>query len=98
MAELPQVDKRDGLPYAIADMDYLVVASPAQTHLNPGEQRVVTIPAEAMLSDSPLSAAFERMDCEFRLQNGVSVFVFRRIRPNTQAELDWLWTEIGLTE
>ena len=92
--QLGAVDKRDGLPYALEFAEYLVVADPVQTHLDPGQQRIVTVPAGAVVKGSPFSAAFERLDAEFILQNQTAVFVFKRTRPNTAEELEWLWQEI----
>ncbi|MCL2239412.1 MAG: hypothetical protein FWC07_05620 [Defluviitaleaceae bacterium] len=91
-----QVDRRDGLPLALADIHYIVVAYPPQTHLDPAEQQVVVIPAQAMLAATPFSAAFAPMDETFTLRDGVRVYVFRRVRENTPAELEWLWREIGI--
>ena len=90
----PQVDRRDGLPFVLAYAEYIVAAYPVQTHLDPNEQRVVTVPAEALLSDTPFSAAFERLGVMFELRNGTTVYIFERTRPNTAYELEWLWESI----
>jgi len=91
-----QVDRRDGLPRVLAYADYIVAAYPIQTHLDPGEQRVVVVPAEALLTGTPFAAAFTRHDTVFELRGGVTVYIFERIRPNTYDELGWLWDSIGL--
>lgn len=95
LIHLGQVDKRDGLPYALESTDRIVVADPVQTHLDPGEQRIVTVPTGALLGETPFSAAFERLDAEFELDSGVKVYVYERTRPNTAEEMSWLWNEIG---
>ena len=95
LINLGQVDKRDSLPYSLEYADRIVVADPIQTHLDPGEQRIVTVPAGAILGDTPFSAAFVRSGAEFELGSGVKVYVYERTRPNTAEEMSWLWNEIG---
>jgi hypothetical protein len=93
---LPQVDARDGLPHGLAYARYVVAAEPVQLHLGESNQRVVAVPAGAMLHDTPFSAAFVREDAVFTLRDGVTAYVYRRVRPNTEAEMAWLWEQIGL--
>ena len=90
-----QVDKRDGLPLGLELADHIVTAYPVQTHLDPGDQRSVSVPAEAILNDTPFSAAFEKTDVEFNLRFGIKAYVFRRTRPNTEEETQWLWQAIN---
>ena len=91
---LPAVDSRDGLPYGIAGAEYIIVASPVQTHLSPGDQRAVTVPAEMLMGGTGFSSAFEKMGEEFTLNGGVKVYVYRRTRANTEEEMAEVWERI----
>jgi len=91
---LPDVDRRDGRPYNIVYADYILVADPIQTHLAPHEQQVVVVPANMLLNETLFSQAFERMDTTFSLRDGVTVYIFKRTRPNTEEELQSLMSAI----
>ena len=91
---LPDVDRRDGRPYNIVYADYILVAYPIQTHLAPSEQQVVAVPAQMLLEETEFSQAFEKMDNTFYLRDGIIVYIFRRIRPNTDEELQTLMEAI----
>ncbi|MCL1858168.1 MAG: hypothetical protein FWF92_02920 [Oscillospiraceae bacterium] len=93
---LPAVDKRDGRPYNIAYADYIITASPVQTHLDPQDQQVVVIPALMLMSDTPFSSAFEKTDIIFKLKDGVEVYIYRRLRPNTDEEMNEVWEKINI--
>jgi len=95
---LPDVDRRDGRPYDIVYADYILVTNPIQTHLALSEQRVVLFPAQMLLTGTGFAEAFERMDTTFILRDGVRVYIFRRIRPNTEEELQNLMNEIQTRE
>ncbi|MCL1794819.1 MAG: hypothetical protein FWG34_13235 [Oscillospiraceae bacterium] len=94
IAYLPEVDKRDGKPYNIVYVSYIVLALPIQTHLNPDEQRAVAVPARMLSSDTPFAKAFEKMDVSFGLKDGVTAYVYRRTRPNTEEEMGEMWNAI----
>jgi len=91
---IQQVDRRDGVPYSILEADYVITTVPTALHLAPDEQLVVSMPNEAMLADTPFSAAFRRLDRTFQLQGDLTVYVFERTRPNTAEEIDWLFDSI----
>jgi hypothetical protein len=94
IAYLPEVDKRDGKPYNIVYVSYIITALPVQTHLDPNEQLAVAVPAEMLVSDTPFSRAFEKMNMSFELKDGVQAYVYRRVRPNTEEEIEALWEAI----
>ena len=91
IAYLPEVDKRDGKPYNIVYVSYIVTAAPIQTHLDPKDQLAVVVPAQMLLSDTPFSSAFEKSDMTFALKDGVKVYIYKRLRPNTEEEMEELW-------
>ncbi|MCL2816183.1 MAG: hypothetical protein FWD23_16445, partial [Oscillospiraceae bacterium] len=91
IAYLPEVDKRDGKPYNIVYVKYIVTALPVQTHLDRQEQLAVAVPAEMLTSDTAFAGAFEKIDVSFELKDGVTAYVYRRARPNTEEEIEELW-------
>lgn len=93
---LPAVDKRDGKPYGIANADYIVAASPIQTHLAPEDQQVVVIPAMMLMSETSFSSAFEKLDITFKLRDGVEVYIYKRLRANTEEEMNEVWENIKI--
>jgi hypothetical protein len=94
IAYLPDVDKRDGKPYNIVYVKYIVIALPIQTHLDPKDQLSVVIPAQMLTSDTPFAAAFEKLDVKFTLKDGVQAYIYERLRPNTEEEIDEVWEMI----
>lgn len=83
---LPQVDTRDGPPDAVKACDLVLVGEPVQTHLAANMQRCVTLPAEDLLRNEGIGAAFRLRPESFQLQNGVTVKVFDRARAITPEE------------
>lgn len=83
--ELPAVDSRDHDFSAFYAADYIVAASPVQTHLAPENQCVVTVPAESFINHTDIALAYEKLDAEFMVQD-VTVAVYRRTRENTLEE------------
>jgi putative flippase GtrA len=87
------VDKRDGFPRQILDALYLVVASPVQYHLRPEDQRVVGVLVREVIQGRGIGASFERLPGEYALDNGVMVWVFKKVRPIPRSDLDALTEE-----
>lgn len=75
------VDKRDAFNWNTAFADYLVVGDPVQTHLGEENQRVLTILAQHILDGTGPGQAYTELAPTFQLANGVTVRVFRRLRP-----------------
>jgi hypothetical protein len=82
-----EIDKRDGFPVRLLDAEYVLVAVPIQYHLRPEDQRVIGIPAQALLMRQNIGKAFDRLQESFVLDDGVKVYIFRKVRPITQEEL-----------
>lgn len=80
------VDKRDGFPVSVLRTDLAVVADPPQLHLRPDDQRVMSVAAESFLRGTGPARAFEELPDVFRLGRGVTVRLFRRVRPNSEQE------------
>jgi hypothetical protein len=67
--------------------EYVLVAVPIQYHLRPEDQRVVGLPAQALLMRRNIGKAFERLPESFVLDDDVTVYVFRKVSPITKEEL-----------
>ena len=81
------VDLRDGFPAMLLEAEWVVLARPVQTHLDPDRQQVVVIPAECFLDGRGIARAFERVPVTFELEAGVSVDIYRRTRPIAPEEV-----------
>lgn len=75
------VDKRDAFNWNTALADYVVVGDPVQTHLGEENQRVLTILAKHILAGTGPGKAYTKLAPTFQLANGVTVRVYRRLRP-----------------
>jgi putative flippase GtrA len=94
------VDKIDGLPYPFFDATYLIVASPTQYHLRPEDQRVIGLPADEVMEDYGVGTSFQRLQGEFKLDDPdtnlkVTVWIFKKIRPFKEADLNIFLNEFG---
>ncbi len=83
-----QIDLRDGINFNALNARYLIVANPIQTHVRPEGQRVITLPASALLEGKNIGKAFRRLDREYKLSDNVSAWIYEKKRPFTQQELD----------
>jgi len=90
------VDSRDGFPTNLLAAHVVVVADPVQLHLLPENQRVVAVPARQLLEHRGLGSAFERIAGPFRLDRGVSAYIYGRTRQTTRAEAEDLSRELNL--
>jgi hypothetical protein len=85
-----EVDKRDDFPVPLLNAEYVLVAVPIQYHLRPEDQRIVGLPAEALLMRRNIGKAFERLPDSFLLDDNVRVYLFRKVRPIRKEELSEL--------
>lgn len=89
LLDLPSVDSRDGLPLGVEEWDYVLVASPLQTHLGEENQRVVTTPAESFLNATDIALAYEKLPEQFTLSGSdIKIHIFERKRDITEDEYD----------
>ena len=87
------VDKVNGFPRQFLDATYLVVASPTQYHMRKEDQRVIGVLAREVMAGHGIGASFQRLPGEFMLDNGVSAWVFVKVRPFERRDLDALANE-----
>ncbi|CAO96994.1 Conserved hypothetical protein [Erwinia tasmaniensis Et1/99] len=87
IAYASQVDLRDGINVESLLSKYFVVADPVQTHLSPDGQRVITIPANEILSGVGIGSSFRKIGTGFKLSSGVTAYIYERTRPYTDKEI-----------
>jgi hypothetical protein len=81
------VDRRDGFPKMLLQADLVVVGAPAQLHLRPEDQQVMSIPIADFLGHTGYAAAFRQLPQAYRLENGVTALLFERTRESTRDEV-----------
>lgn len=89
------VDKSDGFPRQILQATYLVAASPTQYHLRPDDQRVIGVLAREVIEGHGIGASFQRLPGEFTLDNGVTAWIYAKVRPFERSDLDALEDEFN---
>ena len=84
---LPQVDSRDKDCYWLYNVNYMLVAFPAQTHLAPENQRVVTEAVRSFEVNADFATAFDEVP-EFESQlNGMDIRLYKRNREVHKADM-----------
>jgi hypothetical protein len=82
--QVPAVDSRDAYPLSGIDLaEVVVLANPAQYHMAPDQQRVVAVAHDAFDQKWDIARDFQRQPGVYRLQDGVAVTVFQRVRPSS---------------
>jgi hypothetical protein len=89
------VDKRDGFPRQFLHASYVVVADPPQYHLRPADQRVIGVLARELTAGHGIGTSFQRLPEEFRLDDGVTVSLYAKVRPFEKADLAALTAEFA---
>lgn len=84
------VDLRDGFNPHFFTTDYVVVATPYQTHLKAGSQKVVTDLAPMVMdARGPVGSHFELIKT-FKLWNDVTAYLYKRVIPFDDAEVTYV--------
>jgi hypothetical protein len=86
------VDLRDAFQLKLLDADYIVACIEPAIHLGQENQRVITIPSMALAEPgNPLHDAHQRLaNQEYLLADGTKAYIYKRIRPRSEAEVEWL--------
>lgn len=86
------VDLRDAFQLKLLDAEYIVACIDPAIHLGEKNQRVITVPSIALAEPgNPLHDSHERLDNkEYRLADGTKAFIYKRILPRSEAEVEWL--------
>jgi hypothetical protein len=86
------VDLRDAFQLKLLDADYIVACIDPAIHLGEENQRVITVPSLALAEPgNPLHDSYERLaNKEYRLADGTKAYVYKRLRPRSESEVEWL--------
>jgi hypothetical protein len=86
------VDLRDAFQLKLLDADYIVASIEPAIHLGEKNQRVITVPSIALAEPgNPLHDSYERLASkEYLLADGTKAYIYKRIRPRSEAEVEWL--------
>lgn len=85
---LPQVDSRDKDLTALYTTDYILTASPAQTHLAGGSQTVITEAVRSFEDCTDIATAYEEIE-SFRSEvSGMTLRLYRRTRGEYQKDIN----------
>ena len=80
IASLPQVDSRDTDVTELFNVNYMLVATPAQTHLAEGSQKVVTNAVECFVNYTGFAQAYDEIyDFETTIDN-MTIKLYKRNR------------------
>lgn len=84
---LPQVDSRDKDCYWLYNVNYMLVAFPAQTHLAPENQKVVTEAVRSFEVNADFATAYDEAP-DFAVQiNGMDIKLYKRNREVTKTDM-----------
>lgn len=87
VVSLPQVDMRDRDLSPLYNVNYVLVAIPAQTHLAEGSQTVVTQAVESFKNYTDIALAYEEVtDCRTVI-DGMEIRLFHRVRAEEEADI-----------
>jgi hypothetical protein len=75
------VDKRDGFPIRFLRARYVVLTMPFGYHLAPQDQRVIGVLADQLVKGEGIGKSYDKLKYEFRLEDGSSAFIYRKVRP-----------------
>jgi hypothetical protein len=86
------VDLRDAFQLKLLDAEYIVACIEPAIHLGEENQRVITVPSHALAEPgNPLHDSYARLaGKEYRLADGTNAYIYKRIRPRSEAEVEWL--------
>lgn len=84
---LANIDMRDGFNWRALGIDYAVVATPIPLGQRPGTQRNIEYPAQDILGGTGIGAAFAKTGATYHLDDGVTAYVYKRMRPITSDEI-----------
>jgi hypothetical protein len=75
------VDKRDGFPVQFLKARYVVLTTPVAYHLAPQDQKVIGVLANQLVKGEGIGKSYEKLNYEFRLDDGSSAFIYKKARP-----------------
>ena len=66
---------------------YVVLTIPTAYHLAPQDQRVIGVLADQLVNDEGIGRFYEKMNFAFRLEDGSSVVIYKKVRPLDPADV-----------
>ncbi len=84
---LPQVDSRDTDMTALYNVNYMLVATPAQTHLAPENQKVVTEALNSFIAYADFATAYDEMPGYEKVIGGIELKLYKRNRAVTPQQM-----------
>jgi hypothetical protein len=75
------VDKRDGFPIQFLKARYVVLTMPFGYHLAPQDQRVIGVLSDQLVKGEGVGKSYDRLNYEFRLEDGSSALIYKKARP-----------------
>lgn len=87
IASVPQVDSRDRDLTPLYNVNYLLVATPPQTHLAEGSQTVITETVRSFEEGTDISAAYEEVEDFETVINGITVKLFYRVQAEKRSDI-----------
>lgn len=91
VVSLPQVDSRDKDMSAFYNVNYILAAFPAQTHLEPSAQRVVTEAVKSFEVYADIAEAYEEIPEFETVIDGITLKLYKRVKevmPNQMREFE----------
>jgi hypothetical protein len=80
----PFADSYDNYPLPeLLKADYVIVTRPFQHHLPINQQKVVHVVIKSFEEGWPFSKDFQRVPKSFKIGNGITAYIYKRIRPTS---------------
>lgn len=78
------IDSRDFYPLnGLLEAHYVVITNPIQYHINPTEQKVITVISDVFDRQDLISNDFKKSPEQFILDQGVTVSLYQRVKPTS---------------
>lgn len=87
IVSLPQVDSRDCDLSALYNVNYILTAIPAQTHLAEGSQTVVVEAVKSFVEYTDIATAYEEIPNMERTIGDITVKLFHRVRDEKPSDI-----------
>lgn len=82
---LPEVDSRDyGRLNELYNCDYILTATPAQTHLDPGEQTIICEAVNSFENGTDIARSFSKINDFVMEIGGIDIYLYKRVSPVTE--------------
>ena len=86
IVSLPQVDSRDTDMTPFYNVNYILVATPVQTHLAEGNQRVVEEAVKSFEAYADFATAYKEMPEYKTVIDGITLRLYKRVRAVKEAQ------------